>query len=134
MDVGIWQESLVGRVTKAFEAIHLQAPERIDRAEVIGDEHASPWPRDPGKLGHRELRAAHVVENPDAGRDVEGRIREGQRGRVSLDETDVRRGKLAPGVQEFGSRVDRDDLADVGSEREREGAGARAGVERDLTP
>ena len=44
------------------------------------------------------------------------------------------RGKLAPGVQEFGSRVDRDDLADVGSEREREGAGARAGVERDLTP
>ncbi len=40
----------------------------------------------------------------------------------------------APGLQELGSRVDRDDLADVSSEREREGAGARAGIERDLTP
>ena len=75
-----------------------------------------------------------MVENAETARDVEGRVAERQRRRVALDEADVPGRELATGVEIVGSRVDRDDLADVRSERQRERAGAGPRVERDLVP
>ena len=70
-DVAVGQEALVRRVAQPLEPVHLQAPQRVDRAELIGDEDASPEPGHAGELRHGELGTADVVEDPDAGRDVE---------------------------------------------------------------
>ena len=81
----------MGRVAQPLEAIHLETQERIDRAELIGDEDLAAGPRDARELRDGELRAAHMVEDAMAADEVELRVAEGKARDVALVEADVRR-------------------------------------------
>jgi hypothetical protein len=117
VDVGVRQKALMRWIAETLEPIHLEASQRIDRPELVGDEHTASGPSDPHQLGYRELRAADVVENAETTRDVERRVAERERCDVALDEADVGGSALAAGIEVIGSRVRGDDVADVRSER-----------------
>ena len=65
---------------------------------------------------------------------VEGGAVERQRGRVALDELDVRGRTLATLGEELGNEVDADDLAHERRQRDRQRARAGADVEGPLVP
>ena len=67
--------------------------------------------RHPRELGDDELRAASVMEDAHAARDVERAVRERQRRRVADDQLAVRRRELVAGRDELGREVDPDDAA-----------------------
>ena len=91
-----------------------------------------PGPRHARELGDDELRAAGVVQNPHAARDVERSVLERQGGRVADDELAVRRRELVARCDEVGREVDADDVLDEGRQRERERTGSAAAVQRAL--
>ena len=59
------------RVAETLEAIHLEAEERVDRAELVDDEDPAAGLRDAGELRDRELGPADVVEDAVAADEVE---------------------------------------------------------------
>ena len=131
-DVRLRQEPLVARIAQALEAVLLEAPERVDRAELIRDEDAAAGPCDAGQLRDGELGPPHVVQEPKAARDVEAPITERERRHLALLEAHVLGSDRAARLEVVGVGVDADDLAHARRERERERPHAAARVERDL--
>ena len=78
------------RVARLLEAVGLGRDDRVDEAELVDEEDPAAGSRDAGELGDDELRAAGVVENAHAARDVERAVLERQCGRVADDELAVR--------------------------------------------
>ena len=78
------KQSLVRRVAQALESVLLEVDERIDRAELIGDEDPCRRTRDPRELRDGELGPADVMEDAMAADEIELRIAERQRHHVAL--------------------------------------------------
>ncbi len=131
-DVRFGEQPLVRRVAQMLEAILLEAQERVDRAELVGDEDLPAGTRDARELGDGELGPAHVMQHAVAADEVELRVAERQAHHVGFLEADVRRRRRAPRLEVVHARVDADDLGDVRRECEGDGTGAAAGVERGL--
>jgi hypothetical protein len=70
----VGEKPRVRGVARALESVHLEAAQRVHRAELIGDEDAPSRTRHAGQLGHDELRTPDVVEHAEAGREIEGRV------------------------------------------------------------
>ena len=132
-DVRVGEQPRVRRVARALEAVELEAPRRVDVAELVGEQDPPAGPGDARDLGHDELRPADVVEHAQAADEVEVPVRERKRLRVSQHERAPVRRVLARGGREvLLGGVDADDLADERRERVGERAGAAADVERAL--
>src|SRR4026209_1240691 len=71
-DVRVRKQARVGRVADALEAVELEAPDRVDVPELVGEKDPAAGARDPGELRDHELRPSHVVEHTQAGREGEG--------------------------------------------------------------
>ena len=119
--------------SKAFE---LGRGERVDRRDLVDDEHAPAGDDDARELGDHQLGPRDVVQRPQRADEVERAELEGQLRRVALDERHVREPlrALPRLLEELRDDVDADDLAHVRRERERQRAGAAARVERPLVP
>ena len=83
------------RVARALEPVELEAPDRVDVAELVGDQDAPAGPRHARELGDDELRATDVVEDAQAADEVEVAVREVERLGVPDDERAALRGVLA---------------------------------------
>ena len=124
----------MGRVAEPLEAIHLDAQERIDRAELIRDEELPAGSRDAGELGDGELGAPHVMENTMTADEIELGVAVGEAHHVGLFEAGILGRGRARGLEILDTRVDADDLRHLRSESERHGAGAASSVEDRLVP
>ena len=131
--VGVGEHARRRRVARDLEPVQLERGERIDRRELVDDEHRAARASHAHELCDHELRPVDVVQRAERRRDVERAVVERELLRVGLDELDVRRGVCARARSSIaGVRVDGDDLAHERRERERERARAGAGVERAL--
>ena len=50
------------RVARALESVELERDERVDRRDLVDDEHEAAGAGDADELRDRELGARHVVE------------------------------------------------------------------------
>ena len=119
----------------ALEAIELEAGERVDRRDLVDDEHLPADADDAAELGDDELRARDVMERADAGREIERPVLEGQVRDVGFHERhvgEVLGGDLPARVEHLGHDVRRDDLPHERCGREREPARAGAGIQHPL--
>src|SRR5262249_7135468 len=102
-------------------------------AELVDDENAAAGPHDPRELGDDEVRAVDVMERPQRSGEVEGGVVEVELAGVADDEGDIPGDREAPrALDTLRVDLDRDDLAHVRRERERQRAEAAADVERPL--
>ncbi len=122
----------MGRISQPLEAVHLEAAERVDRAELVRDQDAPAQAGHAYELRHSELGTPHVVKGAVTCCDVERAVVERQRHSVALDEAHVRRRSSPSRLEVLRVDIHAHDLGHVGSERERERAGAAAGVEHGL--
>ena len=65
MDVRLREEPLVRRVPQPLETVHLERPQRVDRPELVDDEHPAARARHARELRDRELRTPDVMQEPD---------------------------------------------------------------------
>ena len=91
---------------------------------MVGNEHRAARPQQPVHLGERELGSRDVVQRARRAGEIERAALVRQRGRVRLDELDVRGRPLAALVDQLRDDVDADDLAHERRESDRERAGA----------
>ena len=87
----------VRRVARPLEPVVLEAPDRVDVAELVDEEDAAAGPGHAGELRDDELGPVRVVQDAKATDEVEVAVRERQRLRVVGDERAVRRQRL-PGA------------------------------------
>ncbi|HEU5206280.1 MAG TPA: hypothetical protein VFT94_01605 [Gaiellaceae bacterium] len=120
------------RVAQSLEPVHLEAHERVDRAELVGDEDLPAGTRDASELRDGERGHANVVENAMAAGEVELRVAERKLHDVALEEPHVGRCVRPARVEVVHTRVDADDLRDAGRQGEGDGSCPAPGVERDL--
>ena len=123
------------RVAKALEAIELESGERVDRSDLVDDEHLPADADDAAELGDDELGARDVMERADAGREIERPVLEGQMRDVGFHERhvgEVLGGDLPARVEHLRHDVRRDDLLHERRGRERKPARAGAGIEHPL--
>jgi hypothetical protein len=129
-DVRVGEEPRVGRIAGTLEAVPLEAGDRIDVAELVGEQDPAATASDSGELGDDELRTADVVEDPQTAHEVEVAVGERERLRVADDEAAAGRRVLASRFEVLLGRVDAHHVADQWGERVRERAGAASHVER----
>ena len=109
--------------------------ERVDRRDLVDDEHLPADADDAAELGDDELRARDVMERANAGREVERPVLERQMRGIGFHERhvgEVLGGDLPAGVEHLGHDVRRDDLPHERCGRERKPARAGAGIEHPL--
>ena len=91
--------------------VKLDCGERVDGRELVGNEHRAARPQQPVHLGERELGSRDVVQRARRADEVERAALVRQRGRVRLDELDVRGRPLAALFDQLRDDVDAGDLA-----------------------
>src|SRR5947208_2645316 len=80
----VGKEPLVAGVACALEAVDSERVERVDRSELVDDEHAPARPGDACELRDDELRAVHVVQRPERPDEIERPVLERQLRRVAF--------------------------------------------------
>jgi hypothetical protein len=105
---------------------------RIVGRELVDDEHVPSGPRHPRELGDHALGLRDVMERAVCAAEVEGGVRERERGSISLDELGVREASGSRELEQLGNGVEANDLAHERRKRESQRPGARADVESAL--
>jgi hypothetical protein len=112
--------------------IELECGQRIDRRDLVVDEHATSGGGHAHQLGHCELRPGNVMQRAARARKVERTGLERQARSIALDERHIRRRIRARALEQLGNEVDPDDVAHERRERERKRSRTGAHVHRPL--